>query len=256
MPESRDPSAGGPVPDDPADDPSPSGGGAPSGFEHLAWSPSWRDRLAAVADIPPGRLAATAMVAVVVAAVVGTAVLRGPGPPPPELTLPVAGGPGDPALSTTTSTTAAVDVVVHAAGSVADPGVYRLAAGSRVADLLDAAGGPTGAADLDRLNLAAPLVDGDRVFVPVEGEDVPAVAGDVGRTAGGTAGGPATAGPLDLNAATLDELDTLPGVGPATAQAIVAERERRGRFGAVEELLDVRGIGEAKLAALRDQVRV
>ena len=231
-------------------------------LDQLGWTPSWRDRLDAVLDgTSPARLAAGVAVAVVVAAVVGLAVLRGPAPPPAELTLPVAGGPGDPALSTTTSTTAAAaaEVVVHAAGSVAAPGVYRLAAGSRVADLLDAAGGSTGMADLDRLNLAAPLADGDRVFVPEVGEDVPPVVS--GGGAAGGAGPPADPSsspsePVDLNAATLAELDTLPGVGPATAEAIVAERERRGGFTAVEDLLGVRGIGDAKLAALRDLVRV
>lgn len=232
--------------------------GRPVGFEHLGWSPSWRDRVAlAVGAASAGRLAAGAAAAVVASVVVGVAVLRGPAPPPPELSLPVAGGPGDPSSSTTTSTAAPepVEVVVHAAGAVARPGVYRLATGARVADLLDAAGGPAGGADLDRLNLAAPLRDGDRVFVPLAGEDVPSVVAGGGATSAGE-GDAAPVELIDLNTATLAELDTLPGVGPATAQAILEERDRRGGFSAVEDLLDVRGIGEAKLAGLRDLVRV
>lgn len=240
--------------------PSPDGDGAvptgpstPAGFEHLGWSPSWRDRLASVlGGAPPGRLAAGAA-AVVVALVVGFVALRAPAPPPPELMLPVAGGAGDPGASTTTTTGGPAEVVVHAAGAVGRPGVYRLAAGSRVADLLDAAGGPAADADLDRLNLAAPLQDGDRVFVPAVGQDVPAVVAGGTQTGAGAEG---AAAPIDLNSATLAELDTLPGIGPATAQAILDERERRGGFRTVEDLLDVRGIGEAKLAAIRDLVRV
>ena len=228
----------------------------PPGFEHLGWQPSWRDRLEGVlGGMSSGRLATGAAAAVVGVVVAAALVMRGPTQPPPELTLPVAGAAGDPAASTTTTTTASVaaDVVVHAAGAVARPGVYRLAAGSRVADLLDAAGGPAPGADLDRVNLAAPLVDGERIFVPLPDQEVPPVS-----TSGGGASTPTDAPqvPVDLNAATLDELDALPGIGPATAQAILDERERRGRFTSVEELLDVRGIGDAKLAALRDLVRV
>jgi competence protein ComEA len=232
----------------------------PRDLDLLGALPGWPDRAReALAAWGIGRVAAGAAVAVVVAVVAGTAVLRGPAPPPPELSLPVAGGPGDPAASTTASVavTAPSEVVVHAAGAVARPGVYRLASGARVADLLDAAGGPVGDADLDRLNLAAPLEDGGRVFVPVAGAEVPPVAeGAGGDPADGGDGSGAPDGPVDLNTATLDELDTLPGVGPTTAQAIIDERARRGRFRSVEDLLDVRGIGEAKLAALRDLVTV
>lgn len=231
-------------------------GSPPPAFAHLGWRPSLRERLeGSLASTSPGRLAASAAGALAAIAVVLVVVLRGPAPPPPELALPFAGAAGDAAPSTTSSTGApeAVVVVAHAAGAVARPGVYRLAAGSRVADLLDAAGGPTPEADLDRLNLAALLVDGQQVFVPLPDEAVPAVGPP---RAGAGPGAGATAGPVDLNAATLDDLDDLPGVGPATAQAIVDERERRGGFGAVDELLDVRGIGDAKLAALRDLVRV
>lgn len=242
-------------------------GGAPSpGFEHLGWQPSWRDRVEGVlTSASPGRLAAGAAAAVVVVVVSAAVLLRGPAPPPPELALPLAGAAGDPAsssttLGSTTSSTAATEVVVHAAGAVARPGVYRLAAGARVSDLLDAAGGPVPGADLDRLNLAAPLVDGERVFVPLPGQEVPAVSpslGGGGRDPGRAGGGaPRPEAPLDLNRATLDELDELPGVGPSTAQAIVDERDRRGGFTAVDQLLEVRGIGDAKLAALRELVRV
>lgn len=241
-------------------DPPPDDGADRTGFEHLGWAPTWRDRVeAAVGGASPARLAGAVAVGVVALAVVAVVVLRGPAPPPPELSLPMAGGVGDPAVTSTTSSTVApaADVVVHAAGAVVRPGVYRLAPGGRVADLLDAAGGAMPEADLDRLNLAAPLEDGQRVFVPVPGQDVPVVAaGASGPAGGGEATGGPPAEPLDLNVATAAELDTLPGVGPATASAILAERDRRGRFAAVEDLLDVRGIGEAKLAALRDLVRV
>ena len=245
----------------------PAPGGAPApGFEHLGWQPSWRDRVDGVlAAASPGRLAAGAAVAVVVVVVAAVVLLRAPAPPPPELALPLAGATGDPAPSSTspsstTSSTAAAEVVVHAAGAVGSPGVYRLAAGARVSDLLDAAGGPQPGADLDRLNLAAPLLDGARVFVPLPGQEVPAVSpslGGAGADPGGGGGAaPGPDAPVDLNRATLDELDELPGVGPATAQAIVDERERRGGFTAVDQLLDVRGIGDAKLAVLRELVRV
>ncbi|MDQ3385382.1 MAG: ComEA family DNA-binding protein [Actinomycetota bacterium] len=211
----------------------------------------------------PGRLAAGAAAAVAVVVVAAVMLLRGPAPPPPELVLPLAGAGGDPStssttLGSTTSSTTATEVFVHAAGAVGSPGVYRLAAGARVSDLLDVAGGPVPGADLDRLNLAAPLIDGERVFVPLPGQEVPAVAPSLGGGGAGD-GGAATLrpeAPLDLNRATLDELDELPGVGPSTAQAIVDERERRGGFTAVDQLLEVRGIGDAKLAALRERVRV
>ena len=143
-------------------------------------------------------------------------------------------------------------VVVHVAGAVAAPGLYRLGAGPRVADALDAAGGPAGDADLDALNLAAKVADGERVYVPRKGEAPPPVAG----AAGGGSGGAVTAGPIDLNTATAEQLEDLPGVGPATAEAILAYRKEKGRFRSVEELLEVRGIGEAKLASIRPKVRV
>lgn len=210
----------------------------------------WRERielLTGPTPLGPARVAAGAVIAVV-AVVVVVLVLRGPAPPP-ELSLPLAGGPDDPAATTTTTTAAPPDVLAHAAGAVRSPGVYRLDPAARVADLVDAAGGALEDGDLDRLNLAAPLTDGERVYVPRLGEPVPEV---------GTGGGAAEeAGrPVDVNTAGAEELEVLPGVGPATAKAILDERERRGRFATVDDLLDVRGIGPAKLEALRDQVKV
>jgi competence protein ComEA len=130
----------------------------------------------------------------------------------------------------------------------------RLPGGARVADAVDAAGGLRPDADLDRLNLAAPLSDGQRVWVPIVGQDAPREVDPGGASPGaGTSGAPAI---VDLNTATASELESLPGVGPATAQAILEQRRRVGRFRSVDDLLDVRGIGPSKLAALRDRVRV
>ena len=207
--------------------------------------PSWRDRLDLLAQpskATPAQVVAAA-VAVVAVAVVAWLLLRQPPGPPPEATLPRA----HPASATSTTSAA---VVVHAAGAVRTPGLYRMPPGARVDDLLRAAGGAAADADLDRVNLAAPLVDGSRVYVPRVGEAAPPVA------AGGGTGDPTADGPLDLNTATAEQLDALPGIGPATAKAIIEARTRRGRFTSVDDLLAVRGIGPAKLDAIRDLVSV
>lgn len=150
-------------------------------------------------------------------------------------------------------------IVVHVAGAVVDPGVYRVPSSARVVDAVAAAGGASGTGRADVLNLAAPLRDGDRVYVPTA-DEAPVQVGGVSSagpstgTGGGAAAGPV--GPVDLNAATVDELDRLPGVGPATAAAIVAHRDVHGPFASVDALADVRGIGPAKLDALRPLVTV
>lgn len=151
-------------------------------------------------------------------------------------------------------------LVVHVAGAVTSPGVVHLAGGSRVVDAVRAAGGLRADADPDRTNLAAPLTDGQRVVVPVLGQPLPpdvVLPGGPSAPDGASGADPTgTDGPIDLNAATEAELDTLPGVGPATAKAIVTHRDAEGPFRTVEDLLDVRGIGEAKLEAVRDLVTV
>ena len=213
---------------------------------------SWRERLAAL-PVEPSRLLTGAVVAVglVVAAAVAVVGLRG-APPPPELSLPRAEPPAG-AAPPGAGPEPASEVLVHAAGAVGRPGVYKVRAGGRVSDVLDAAGGPAADAEVDQLNLAAKVADGERIYVPRRGEVPPPAPVASGPPA--AAGAPA-GGVVDLNTATLEQLESLPGVGPAIAQAILDHRRQHGRFKSVQELLDVRGIGEAKLAALRPRVRV
>lgn len=220
----------------------------------------------------PGRAlaAAGACIAVVVVAAVAWLAFRTDAAdgPPIEVTLPradapaaadaggtgegVAGGAGRAGGGASDPGANPAGVVVHVAGAVMSPGLYRLGGEPRVADALDAAGGPSADSDLDAVNLAGKLTDGERVYVPRRGEVPPAVVtgGDAGS------GGGVTSGPVDLNAATAEQLEALPGVGPATVEAILSYRKEKGRFRSVEELLEVRGIGEAKLASLRSKVRV
>jgi competence protein ComEA len=143
-------------------------------------------------------------------------------------------------------------VVVHVVGRVRHPGVQHLPVGSRVADAVTAAGGATGKADLDAVNLARLLVDGEQIRVPAVGEvpeAVTAASGGVGATPGSDGGGK-----VSLNTADLAALDTLPGVGPVIAQRIVDWRTAHGRFTSVDELAEVSGIGEKMLAQLRPLV--
>lgn len=159
------------------------------------------------------------------------------------------------------------DLVVHVIGAVDAPGVVPVPAGARVQDAVDRDGGIGGQADLSRINLARAVLDGERIWVPVQGEEapedvtappgVPAVVPGV-TGSGGAAGGPAEdAGPLvDLNTADAAALDTLPGVGPVTAEAILGWRTDHGSFTSVEELLEVSGIGDRTLEDLRPHVTV
>ena len=144
-------------------------------------------------------------------------------------------------------------IAVHVVGAVQQPGVYHLAAGSRGDDAVRLAGGATSQADLKQVNLAAVLVDGQQLWIPRRGERIP--NNSVPNT---VPSAPRNGVPtlIDINQATVADLDRLPGVGPSTARAIVDHRTRNGPFASVDDLLAVRGIGPAKLAELRALVRV
>jgi competence protein ComEA len=133
------------------------------------------------------------------------------------------------------------DLLVHVAGAVREPGVYRLPAGSRVTDAVERAGGPTGNASADAINLAAPLADGQQV-------QVPAAAGPPGTAPGGAT---EASGPISLGSATADDLDAIEGIGPVTAAAILEFRDERGGIASVDELDQISGIGPATMEALR-----
>ena len=169
--------------------------------------------------------------------------------------------PEDPVDQVQLDATEPHDVVVHVAGAVVRPGVVTLEPGARVVDAIDRAGGPGAQADLDRVNLAAVVIDGERIHVPAHGEDEPPTVVAPSR-AGATLTTNDIDSPgtpelmLDINVATAESLEALPGIGPSIAQAIVQTRTNRGPFLLVEELLDVPGIGDAKLAQIEAHVRV
>lgn len=141
-------------------------------------------------------------------------------------------------------------VYVHVHGAVVSPGLYRLDADARVVDAVAAAGGFSDTADPAGVNLARTVTDGEQLFVPEPGQAPPASAG------GGPSGEASAGGLVDLNTADAAALETLPRVGPALAERIIAWREENGRFTSVEDLLAVSGIGEKMLEALRERVRV
>jgi competence protein ComEA len=221
----------------------------------------------------PGRAGAVALglvAAVAVLITVFTVIRERPAPvvsaklPPVEMVSSASRSPG-----ASPATTADQPVVVSVVGLVHNPGLATLAPGARVADALKAAGGALDGADTIGLNMARQLADGEQIVVgiaPPSGQ--PAALGSsvsAGSADPGTATGPATASgsprpasgePVNLNTATLQQLDTLPGVGPVTAAAIVAWRDAHGKFSSVDQLGEVDGIGPARLEKLRALVRV
>lgn len=159
------------------------------------------------------------------------------------------GGAGGAAGGVASGATA--QVVVHIVGQVAHPGLVTLPAGSRVADAIRAAGGALPTADLAGVNLARVLVDAEQVRVPKPGEWVPSSSGGAP-----TGGGSGSGGLVDLNSASVSDLDGLPGIGPVLAQRILDWRTEHQRFSSIDELGEVPGIGPKLLAQLRSKVRV
>jgi competence protein ComEA len=155
--------------------------------------------------------------------------------PPLRVAAPSAAGPAHRSTS---------QLVVDVAGAVRRPGLHRLSAGARVDDAIAAAGGATARADIAAVNLAAPLADGEQIVVPLRGAAAAASSSAAG--AGGA--------PVDLNSATAEQLDTLPGIGPSTAAKIIAYRQEHGAFHSLDELDAVSGIGPSKLAELKGLV--
>lgn len=219
----------------------PSGGAGP---RHRTWLPA----ALTGARINPGPRGALALLLVVAMAVAGTAVVVLRGRPQEVAAPPVeTAGIPLPGVTPASSASAGPEVVVAVAGSVARPGLVRLPAGSRVDDAVRAAGGLTPGASYGLLNLARRLVDGE--LVQVGGEGAP---GSPASPGGASAGG----GKVNLNAATVAELDALPGVGPVLAQRIVDWRTANGSFRSVDQLREVTGIGEAKYNDLKAKVAV
>ncbi len=174
---------------------------------------------------------------VVLSGAVGLGIMRGQAQPSQTVQIAAEEGPED--------VVAGGELYVHVLGQVEHPGLYVLESDARVVDALAAAGGTLDDADLQAVNLARLLSDGEQLVVPVIG----AAAESGGSSAVGD-------GLIDLNNADQAELETLPRIGPAIAQRIIEWRETNGRFGSVDDLLAVSGIGEKLLAGIRDLVRV
>jgi competence protein ComEA len=190
-------------------------------------------------SVPARRVLAAALLALVVL-VVAWRQLASPG----ARAAPLQVAPIVPA-ATARAAPAATLMVVDVAGAVRRPGLVRLAKGARVADAVARAGGLTRRAARDAVNLAGPVSDGQQVLVPVRGSPA-------GSAAGG--GGAAAAGPVSLSSATAEQLDTLPGIGPVTAQKIIDYRAQHGSFTSVDGLDAIPGIGPARIAELQGLV--
>lgn len=203
----------------------------------------WSRVVAWLKFVGPTKVVAS-VIGAVVALAVGWVLLR-PGEPGAEATLGTLAPSSEPVSSSGDARDVEPDdskLVVHVAGSVSTPGVYELVVGARVVDAVTAAGGALARAATDSVNLASRLEDGQRVYVPAVGEVWENVA---------VAGAEEASVVIDLNRASAEQLDRLPGVGPSTAAAIIAHRDEIGRFVGEEDLLAVPGIGAAKVAAWR-----
>jgi competence protein ComEA len=203
----------------------------------------------------PGRRAAVALVGVALLAAVAAGAYVWHGRPQAQSIAPPSVVSGPASAGSISPSASVTSLVVAVAGKVRRPGVVTVPAGARVIDVLKAAGGPLPGLDLGTLNLARKVADGELVAVGVPA--LPSGAAGGADTRASPGGDPAGATePIDLNTATLAELDTLPGVGPVLAQRILDWRGQHGQFSSVDQLSDVPGIGDSRLAELRDLVRV
>jgi competence protein ComEA len=210
---------------------------------------SWRRRLLDLVEFRPREAIALGVLCIGLVAGAAFAYARSlPRSTPRSLASPIA--PASPAPSATASG----GLVVHIAGAVQTPGVFTLPAGARVIDGLRAAGGAAPGADLSSINLARPLTDGERVYIPRRGETPPPEAGGGGGAPSG--GGGSSGGKVNLNSATPAELEALPGIGQVLAQRIVDYRTQHGPFRSVRDLLKVEGIGDKKFDSIKDYVTV
>ena len=234
----------------------------PTGPAPSAWDPPrglarWLPASWVAARWDPGRwgaigLGAVAALAAVIAAV-GVWSGRPVAEPVPDLpVVAVAAAPTSAAGDPVPVVPAGGPVIVNVAGKVRRPGLVTMREGARVGEAVEAAGGALPAVDLTPLNLAARVVDGQQIVV---GAPVP-VAAPPGPGAAPAAAAAPGGGKLDLNAASLEQLDALPGVGPVTAKKILDWRTQNGRFAAVEQLREIPGIGDARFGTLRELVRV
>ena len=165
--------------------------------------------------------------------------------------------PSDDAVGSSKKSSSAAEVYVDVDGAVASPGVYRLKEEARVSQAIDAAGGLTAEADVTGLNRASKVADGQKIYVPKVGEQQAVTAG--GGADGGavvTSGANDAAGLVNINTASAAELQTLSGIGPSMAQSIIDERTKNGAFASVDDLMRVSGIGEKKLAKIKDCICV
>lgn len=210
--------------------------------------PSWRRRLLDLLEFRPREALALGVLCLAIVAGAGFAYAR---------SLPRGGPPAAaasllPAPSGDASAQPANGILVHVAGAVRNPGVYSLAEGARVVDGLRAAGGAAPGADVSQVNLARSLADGERVYIPRRGEAPPAEAG------AGTGGGgwSDASGKVNLNTASVSQLEALPGIGEVLAQRIFDYRTQHGPFRNVRDLLKVEGIGQKKFDSIKDHVTV
>ena len=214
-------------------------------MREIVVSTSWRDR---VDELIGGRREVWIIAAVLAAAVIGSLLIWMRGAPA-VVAPPATSGAPAPAATPVPSSPPTSVIYVHVAGAVRKPGLYEFPSGTRVAAAIETAGGPTRRADLDAVNLAEVLTDGIKLEVPERGEAVVTTAAPGSATPGSSA-----AGLVSLNTADQATLETIPGVGPVTAPAIIQHRTEIGSFTVLEQLLDVTGIGPATLESLRPYV--